>query len=112
MSDERKKRSAYVFVAWASPCVGVAISVAFWVWTVNHVGTRGERASTVLLLYLILLLASLAGVLAAVISLFGIRSRWNALLIVPGALLGTCLNGYNAAMWFLSYALEGRNPGG
>ncbi len=112
-TDQRwKGRRIYVVAAWASPLAAVVISVVLWQWFVNHLGTRGERAPAVLLFYLFLLLASVAGGLAGVISLFGIRSRRNALCIIPGALLGICANGCNAFMCLLAYALEGRNMAG
>jgi|SRR5580698_8620970 hypothetical protein len=112
LSNAPPARTVYVVTAWASSLVAVLISVVFWIWVTNHVGMRGQRSRGVLLFSLVLLLTSVAGVLAAAISLFGIRSRRSALLIVPGALLGICINGYNAVMWFLAYALEGTNPSG
>jgi lipopolysaccharide export LptBFGC system permease protein LptF len=112
-TDQRwKGRRIYVLAAWASPLAAVVISVVLWLWFVNHVGTRGERAPAVLLFYLFLLVSSAAGGLAGIISLFGIRSWGNAVLIVPGALLGICINGCNALMCLYAYALEGRNMGG
>ncbi len=77
----------YIVPAWASPLTAIAVSLALWAWIVNHHGTRGERAPAVLLLYLTLLLVSTLGGPAGFISLFGIRSWRNALVIIPGALL-------------------------
>jgi hypothetical protein len=105
-------RPIYVWAAWASPSVGVAIFVALWVLIVNHQGARGERPPAVLLFYVVLLLSSAAGGLAGVISLFGIRSWRNALSIIPGALLGICINGCLALMCLVRYAYEGTHPGG
>jgi hypothetical protein len=112
-TDQRRKgRRIYVLAAWASPLAAVLISVVLWLWFVNHVGTRGERAPAALLFYLFLLLASAVGGLAGVMSLFGIRSRRSALCIIPGALLGICINGCNALLCLYAYALEGRNMAG
>jgi hypothetical protein len=111
--DQRwKGRRFYVLAAWASLFAAVVISVVFWLQGVHHAGTRGERPPAVLLFYLFLFLVSAAGGLAGVISLFGIRSWRNALIIIPGALLGICINGFNAFMCLFAYALEGRNIGG
>jgi hypothetical protein len=108
-----KSRRIYVLAAWASPFVAIVISVTLWVWIVHlDEGKIGERAPGVLLLYLILLLASGVGGLAAVFSLFGIRSWRNAANIIPGALLGICINGVNIVVCLLAYAYEGRNPSG
>ncbi len=41
-----------------------------------------------------------------------IRSWRNALFIIPGALVGICINGFNAFMCLYAYALVGRNMGG
>src|SRR5262245_55133097 len=101
-----------VLAAWGSPLVGAVISVILWQWLVNHLGTRGERPPGVLLFYLVLLFVSVAGALAGLASLWGIRSRRDALIIIPGALLGICLNICNAFFAFLSHALEGVNLGG
>jgi hypothetical protein len=102
----------YVLAAWTSPLIAAVISLILWQWFVHHEGRRGEQATGVLVFYLFLLLTSALGGLAAVSSFFGIRSWRNALSIVPGALLGICINGYNAVMCLLAYALEGRNLGG
>jgi hypothetical protein len=67
---------------------------------------------TVLLFYVVLLLASAAAGPAGVISFFGIRSRRDALSIIPGALLGICINGCVVFMCMAAYLLEGRNLGG
>jgi hypothetical protein len=107
-----KGRRICVLAAWASPVAAAVISVVLWLWFENHEGKVGERESAVLNSYLILLFASGVGGLAAVISLFGIRSWRNALSVIPGALLGICINGANAFMCLLAYALEGRNPSG
>jgi|SRR5580692_4661613 hypothetical protein len=112
LSNTPAGRTTYVLMAWASSLVAVVISVVFWIWIANHVGMRGERPRGVLFFSLLLFSASVAAGLAAAVSLFGIRSRQSALLIIPGALFGILLNAYNAVMWFLAYALEGTNPGG
>src|SRR5437868_1287403 len=112
-ADQRwKGQRIYVMAAWASPFTAVVISVALWLWFVNHQGTRGERSPAALLFYLTLFLVSTLGGLAGFIGLIGVRSWRNALLIIPGALLGICISGYNALMCFLAYALEGKNLGG
>jgi hypothetical protein len=107
-----KEPPVYAFVAWVSPVVGVVVSLVLWLWIVNHPSVRGERPMPALLFDLSLLVVSAVGGLAAVVSFFGIRSWTSALVIVPGALLGICINGANAVMSYLAYALEGRNLGG
>ena len=107
-----KGRRIYVLAAWASPFTAVVISLILWLWLVNHTGTRGERVPAVLFFYLILVFASVVGGLAGIISLFGIRSRRSAMFIIPGSLLGICINGCNAFMGLMAYALEGRNMAG
>jgi hypothetical protein len=66
----------------------------------------------VLRLYITLLVVSAMGGFAGIFSLFGIRSWRNALVILPGALLGICVNGCNALLCLGAYALEGSNLGG
>jgi hypothetical protein len=105
-------RRIYVWAAWGSPLVGICTSITLWQWIVNHPGTRGERPPGTLLLYVVVLLVSAVGGLAGLVSLFGIRSRRSALLIIPGALLGTGINGCNAFYGLLAYLLEGKNLGG
>jgi hypothetical protein len=106
------RRRIFMVSAWASPSVGVVIASVFWLWTEYHHGVRGERPPAVLLFYVVLLLASAAAGLAGVISLFGIRSWRDALSIIPGALLGICINGCVVLMCMLGYLLAGRNLGG
>jgi hypothetical protein len=105
-------RRLYVVAAWASPAVALVLALAFWLWSMNHQGQRGDRSTAALLFYLFVFAASTAGGLAGAVSLFGIRSWRHALLILPGAALGVCANGYLAVIGLLSYALEGRNLGG
>jgi hypothetical protein len=105
-------RRVYVWAAWASLFVGIVISIIFWLWLGYHEGRRGERLPGVLLFYLILLFTSVVAGLAGIFSLFGVRSRQDALLIIPASLLGVGINGYNAFMCYLAYALEGMNLGG
>lgn len=107
-----KGRRSFVVAAWASPFSAIVISLVLWAWFANHIGTRGERPSAVLIFYLVLLGVSALGGLAGVISLFGIRSWRNAMVIVPGALVGLGISGCNAFVCLMSYALEGRNLGG
>jgi len=113
-ADQRwnEGRRIYFGAAWASALTAVVISVAMWVWFMNHHGTRGERSPAVLLFYLTLLSVSALGALAGLFSLFGTRSWRHALVILPGALLGICVSGNNAVLCLLAYALEGRNLGG
>jgi hypothetical protein len=108
----RGGRPFFVWVAWPSSAAGVLVAAALWTLVVNHHSARGERPPAVLLFYVVLLLASTAGGLAGVVSLFGVRSWRTALSIIPGAVLGICLNGYLALVCLLAYALEGKNPGG
>jgi hypothetical protein len=105
-------RKIHVWAAWASLVVGIVISVIFWQWVINHEGRRGERPLGVLLFYLILLITSVVAGLAVVFGLFGIRSRRDALHIIPASLLGIGINGCNALMCYLAHALEGMNLGG
>ncbi len=112
-TEERgKARRIYVLAAWGSPFAGACISVALWQWIVNHPGTRGERPPGVSFFYLILLVASAVGLLAGLVSLFGIRSRQSALIIIPGAVLGICINSFTAFYSYFAHALEGVNLGG
>src|SRR5687767_5206911 len=96
-----KGRRIYLLAAWGSPCAGACIAVALWQWIVNHPGTRGERPPGVLFFYLILLIASALGLLAGLVSLLGIRSRQSALIIIPGAVLGICINSCTALYSYL-----------
>jgi uncharacterized membrane protein len=66
----------------------------------------------VLLFYLVLLVVSVLGGLAGFVSLVGIQSGRNALVIIPGALLGIGISACNAIVCLLAYALEGENLGG
>jgi len=103
----------YVKAAWASPLVAVLIAAVFWLWVANHTGGgRGVRPPAVLGFYLSLALASVLGGVAGVFGLFGIRSGRDALVIIPGALLGVCINGFNAFWCLFAYGLEGMNLGG
>ena len=111
-AERNNGRRIYLWAAWGSPLVGVCTSVALWQWIMNHPGTRGERPPEALLFYVVVLLASAVGGLAGLVSLFGIRSRRGALLIIPGALLGMGINGCDAFYGLLAYLLEGRNLGG
>jgi hypothetical protein len=61
-----KGRRVHILAAWSSLFAGLVIALVIWLWTVNHVGKRGERDPAVLFLYVILLLASGAGSLAGV----------------------------------------------
>jgi hypothetical protein len=106
------RRRICMVSAWASPSAGVVIASVLWVWTEYHHGVRGERPPAVLLFYVVLLLASAAAGLAGVMSFFGIRSGRDALSIIPGALLGLCINGCVVFVCLLGYLLEGRNLGG
>src|SRR4051794_38404733 len=83
-------RRFYVVAAWASPAVAMVLALAFWLWVMNHEGRRGDRPTAALLFYLFVFAASTVGGLAGAVSLFGIRSWWHALLILPGAALGIC----------------------
>jgi hypothetical protein len=102
----------YVYAAWGSVLVAGVVAAVGWIWIANHQGTRGERLPAVLGFYLALLAVSVAGMLAALYGLFGIRSRRSALIIIPGSLLGICGNGFNAFFCLLAYSLEGMNLGG
>ena len=108
----REGRPVYVLAAWASPSVGAVISLVFWLLIVNHHAARGERAPLILVSYILLLLVSGMGLVAAIYSLVGIRSKMIAFSIIPGALIGVCSNGYNSCMCLLALALEGKNMGG
>jgi hypothetical protein len=106
------RRWLFVRAAWASPLFEVLVAVVLWAWLINHQGNRGGRSTGVLAFYLALLVLSVLGVLVGLIALVGIRSWWDALVIVPGAILGLGLGSYNAIVCFLAHALEGKNLGG
>jgi hypothetical protein len=108
----RGGKSRYVFAAWASPLLGMLVAAAFWLFSENYHGVRGVRSPAVLAFYLALIALSTAGTLAAIYSLLGIRSARKALAIVPGALLGVGINGFNVLWGMLAYLLEGKNIGG
>jgi len=59
---------------------------------INKGGIGDELVGTAM--SLVLLLVSATGGFAGVRSLFGIRSWWNALFIIPGALFGILINGF------------------
>lgn len=105
-------RRIFILVAWISAAAGIVVSIAAWLWTMNHQGTRGQRPTAALAIDLTLLAASVLGCVASAVSLMGVRSWREARIIVPGALLGLALNCCNAFFALLSYALEGRNLGG
>jgi hypothetical protein len=105
----RRVRPIYVWAAWASPSSGATIALALWVMTERPPFAPGEGPVADSIIWLGLLLASVAGVLAGVISLFGIRSRRHALSIIPGALLGICSNGFLAFVCLLAYTFAGKN---
>lgn len=104
-ADRRWKGRRHVAAAWVSPLTAVGISAALLFWFTTHHGRVGERPTAVLLLYLALALASALGGLAGLIGLLGVRSRRDALAIIPGALLGICVGGCNAVV---SAGLRGR----
>ena len=102
----------YLWAAWASPSAGVVLAVTFWLLAPNEQGVRGERPPAVLLFYGILTVGSAACGLAGAVGFFGIRSWRDAWSIIPGALLGVCINGSLTLMALYAYALVGRNLGG
>jgi hypothetical protein len=59
-------------------------------------------------LFAVTLLFGLAGLLAAALSLFGIRSWRSALIIIPGAVLGVWLNGYLAFLSVFAIGMSGK----
>ena len=65
-----------------------------------------------LIFYLVLLAVSAIATLAGIASFFGIRSGRDALILVPGALLGIVSNAYLTVLCLFCYLLEGRNLGG
>jgi hypothetical protein len=112
IENRGKARRVYVLAAWGSPLAGAVASVVLWQWIVNHSGVRGERPPGALLFDLLLLAMSVAGGLAGLLSLLGIRSWRSALVILPGALLGVCVNTGCALYALLAFAYEGVNPAG
>lgn len=106
------RRSLYVWLAWASPCAGVVLAAAFWAVAANEHGMRGERPSGVLLCYVAIAAAGAAGALAGAVSLFGVRSWRDALVIIPGAITAVAFNTSLTFMALYAYALVGRNLGG
>lgn len=93
-----RPRRVYVVTAWGSWFVAVVVAVVLHLWFDQHHGMRGERDSGVLLVYLLLLVASVVAFFAACISLVGVRSWRSAAVILPGALLGIGLNGFSAVV--------------
>jgi hypothetical protein len=108
----RGDKSRYVIAAWVSPLLGLLVAAAFWLFSENYHGVRGVRSPAVLAFYLVLIALSAAGTLAATYSLWGIRSWQKGLAIVPGAILGIGINGFNALWGMLAYLVEGKNIGG
>jgi hypothetical protein len=105
-------RSLYFWLAWASPAAGVVLAVILTLFAANQQGVRGERPPAVLLFYGVLSAAGAAGGLAGVVAFFGIRSWRGARSIIPGALLGVCINGCITLMALYAHALVGQNLGG
>jgi hypothetical protein len=95
-------RPGFVRAAWASPSVGAVCSIiCVCIYTYYNRGRVPTREHTKLFLQIITL-ASAVGGLAAVVSLFGVRSQRKALNIIPGALLGICIN---ASLFYYSLLL-------
>ena len=101
------RRSMPAWAAWVSPAVGSILCLALWIWMRNHQSVRGERPPAVAVFCLIVAAGSLVGGAAAVFGLFGIRSSRSALNIVPGSLLGLCINGINLSWTLVAYLFEG-----
>jgi len=117
-AQSQEGRHIYVLAAWASPAVA-AIS-CFVLWS-QKLFEAVQLARGVLptqaahwshgaqLFNLCLLCASILAGLAAVISVFGIRSWRNAASIIPAALLGVCMNGTILFLTAYGLALDGRH---
>ncbi len=96
-----KSRRNYVLTAWASLWAGVVNSAAF-AWIIHHtetyggIGLSGSRGTVVFLVFLLMS----GGRFRGGKDLFGIRSWWNALFIIPGALFGILINGFMALACF------------
>lgn len=93
-----------VLAAWASLLIGIAAYAIF-------LGCIEMVNSYILLFFGALALLSACGGIAGLFSLFGIRSRWKASLIIPGALMGICFNGYVAFWTAVGLLLSGNKMG-
>ena len=107
-----RRRRWPVVAAWGSAAVALAVGLTLWAWLSSHSGTRGVRPPGTVTVYLSLFAVSVAGLMAGVVSLFGIRSWRTAWIVVPGAILGVGANACVSVLCLLAYAYEGVNPGG
>jgi len=103
----RGARSFWVWLAWGSVLSGLAVVAALLLEELDLVrfppDDRGMHPGEAKY-YEILFVASVAGGLAAIASLSGVRSKRRALSIIPGALLGL---GINVLAAFISYIARG-----
>jgi hypothetical protein len=87
-------RRGFVRAAWASPSVGVVLFIMCASAYIFYDRFSIPEKINLKLFVQFITLASAAGGLAAVVSLFGVRSRWKALNIIPGAVLGILINAF------------------
>jgi hypothetical protein len=87
-------RPGFVRAAWASASVGgVNFLTCASLYTYYNKGSAEISIYTIPFLQMITLVSAVGG-FAAVASLFGVTSRWKALNIIPGAVLGICINAF------------------
>jgi hypothetical protein len=104
-----RTRVVFILLAWLSPAVPVlALLVMFGVYTHSNQPGNTVTKDEFRQVGQALVAAQLAGLVFAGASCAGIRCRWGAALIVPGAVLGVVLNLpclYLTALWtgFLSF---------
>jgi hypothetical protein len=88
MSNERESHPEgffFVLLAWVSPLIPIAVGISFVLINPN------PRAETTNWLAGLFALVCFVGLMAAVVSFFGVR-RNRVLLIVPAAVFGLILN--------------------
>jgi hypothetical protein len=103
VDQKSKDDRVYILAAWASPLVGIAAVVILF-----NFERLGMKGSNELISCGLLALLSAGGGLTGLFSLFGVRSRWKALLIIPGALMGICINGYISFLMLAAFSGIGR----
>jgi hypothetical protein len=102
-AQKHERGRKYLLLAWGSLAASLLVLVTLLLCLLPHESGRsgGERPAAVLVFYVLMDLLSVGGVVAGIWSLFGIRSWRTALLIVPGALAGICMGGFNALICFV-----------
>jgi len=90
-----RTRVVFIVLAWSSPAIPVLVllvMVGLWIYGTqpgkNNAVTHDEYRA----IGMVLMAAQVAGLVLAGASAAGIRCRWGAALIAPGAVLGVVLN--------------------